>query len=769
MEDNVFKNPESATHQGNRFLETLINQIFEEESINLPRDSLDKKIEKLYKFNVLDSKIRNLFSDVRHQRNKGIHGDPSIESSLKFNRSLFEIAVWFYKKYSDDYNKEFKYKEPCFEKSALDDEVIEFKVNEYLNNVIKSSIEEKINFHEDNKKSEGNMSDNDDLIYPTTDVVDEKEVISAENEDTCDFIGHGYDFAKTNGSYLINELNKLNISSKESVDDSAGLDYFKEYIHIDRDIQDKLHEKLIEIENKQESHLIMLVGSVGDGKSHLLSYMNSKYSNLMRNFSVHNDATESFDPKLTAIETLLSVLKPFNDDNIDFNSEKLILAINLGILNDLLEDDDFKINFSRLRTLLKDSNIFNPDNFNEFDSSFLSIINFSDYQLYELNEDKLSSSFLEELFSKITLESLENPFYNAYNMDKNIGVSNPVIINYEMLLNKDVSDNVIQILIKYIIKNKKLISTRDILNFVYEILVPSDMVDGFNKENVTDYVEELLPSLLFNSKSRSKLLKEISDDTPINIRDCQIDDFLILVNTSSMELVVDEYFGDYAEIDFFKKFLINDFASLANSDKRLIKDNLIYFALFFGKDEIKKAFIDYNYDKFVKYLYYYNYKPKELRKFFTDIKNSIFKWKGMLKKGIILIDELNNFRIGTSFDINFKKITPIENTNKNKFKNYIQFNVLFNDEECSKDCNQYCELDNCVKLNIDYHLCETIIKINKGYQPNKNEKENLVVFNDFIETILSKVTTNRVLVENKRYGTFYEFKKSYEGYIFEEE
>lgn len=768
MENNVFKNPEVAAHQGNRFLETLINQIFEEESINLPRASLDKKIEKLYEFKVLDYKNRNLFSDARHQRNIGIHDDPSIESSLKFNRSLFEIAVWFYKKYSGDCNKKFKYKEPCFEKSALDNGAIEFKVNEYLNNVIKSSIEEKINFQEDNEKLEVNISNNNDLIYPATDVVNEMEVISAEKRNTSNFIIPDY-FAKMNGSYLINELNKLNISSKESVDDSTGLDYFKEYIHIDRDIQDKLYDKLIEIENKQESHLIMLVGSVGDGKSHLLSYMNSKHPNLMRKFSVHNDATESFDPNLTAIETLLNVLKPFNDNNIDFSSEKIILAINLGVLNDLLEDDSFKSNFSRLRTLLNDNNIFSINNFNEFDSSFLSIINFSDYQLYELNEDKPSSSFLEELFSKITLKSLENPFYNAYNIDKNMGVSNPVIINYEMLLNKEVSDNVIQILIKYIIKNKKLLSTRDILNFIYEILVPSDMVDKFNKKNVTDYVDELLPSLLFNSKSRSKLLKEISYDTPINIRDCQIDDFLILVNTSSMELVVDEYFGDYAEIDFFKKFLINDFASLKDSDKTLIKDNLIYFLLFFGKDEIKKAFIDYNYDKFVKYLYCYNYKPKELRKFFTDIKNSIFKWKGMLKKGIILIDELNSFKIGTRFDINFKKITPIENTNKNKFKNYIQFKVLFNDKECSKECSQYCELNNCVKLDIDYHLCETIIKINKGYQPNKNEKDNLVVFNDFIETILSKITTNQVLIEDKRRGDMYIFKKSYEGYVFEEE
>ena len=83
----------------------------------------------------------------------------------------------------------------------------------------------------------------------------------------------------------------------------------------------------------------MLSGSVGDGKSHLLSYMKYKHPDLMENFSIHNDATESFDPNLTAIETLNKVLEPFSDENINESNEKLILAINLGILSNLMDDE----------------------------------------------------------------------------------------------------------------------------------------------------------------------------------------------------------------------------------------------------------------------------------------------------------------------------------------------------------------------------------------------------------------------------------------------
>ena len=772
MEDNVFENPDLAAHQGNRFLETLIDQVFEEESINKPKTTLHKQIDKLYEFGVLDSKNLRLFDSARHQRNNSIHNDPSIESSLKLNRYLFDIAVWFYNKYSfDDNFQKFKYVEPSANSKKENlDESIASKVNAYLEDMLSNSLKRKDVVNDESIQNfEGTTIKEED----SKNVGNKKDILNKELEKIVedkpdDFSYLDYEFNQSNGSYLINELNKLNMSSKQAIADSNGLDYFKQYIHVDRDIQHTLHRKLVEVENKEGSHIIMLTGSVGDGKSHLLSYMKSNYPELMGKFSIHNDATESFDPNLTAIETLLDVLEPFNDKNINFNSEKLILAINLGILNNLLDDDKFKHEFTKLKELLEENNVFNSDNLDELNSPILSVINFSDYQLYELNEEGPSSTFLEDLFSKITFKSLENPFYNAYNKDLENDVYNPVIINYEMLMNETVTEKIIQILIKYIIKNKKLISTRELLNFIYEILVPSDVVNNFNKGDVTDYIDGLLPILLFNSKNRSKILKEISGDTPINIRHYLTDKFLISLNTSPIDVVIDDYFGNYSEIDFFKEYLIHNFVSLPNSDKKLIKEKLIYFLLFFGNDKIKEAFIDSNYEEFVTYLYYYNYKPKKLKKFFTKVKNSILRWKGMLKKDVILIDELHNFKIGNSFDIDFKRTEPITNTTRNKFKTYIQFNVLYGGNECFNECSSYCNLNNCVKLEIDYHLCESIIKISNGYQPNKIEKQNLVVFDDFIGSLLSKININQLLIENKRSKKIFKFKKSSGEYSFEE-
>lgn len=48
-----------------------------------------------------------------------------------------------------------------------------------------------------------------------------------------------YRFEKLKGSYLLNELSKLSASSKEVVESLEEMDYFKQYMHVDRTIQDQ--------------------------------------------------------------------------------------------------------------------------------------------------------------------------------------------------------------------------------------------------------------------------------------------------------------------------------------------------------------------------------------------------------------------------------------------------------------------------------------------------------------------------------------------------
>ena len=511
----------------------------------------------------------------------------------------------------------------------------------------------------------------------------------------------------------------------------------------------------------------MLAGSVGDGKSHLLSYFKSHFPELIAPFSIHNDATESFDPNLTAIQTLLKILEPFSDEKINNSSHKLILAINLGILNDLMEDVTFISNYSILYNLLLDLNIFDVStSTNNISNDFLSIINFTDYQLFELHEEGVSSNFISNLFKKVVQVSNKNPFYLAYKKDLELNIKSPILYNYFMLMNDEVQEVIIQLITKTIIKNKKLISTRELLNFIYEILVPAEINFYSSLDDVHNYVDELMPNLLFNTTNRSILLKEIFAESPMNVRSEILDEFIISLNTLNIKTVLNDYFEQYDEFEFFKQYLLSENYSrlgvLKNEKPKQnkIKNSLLYYLLFFGNDDIKKVFTDVVYDKFIKNLYYYNYKPFKLRKLFTKVNKAILTWSGSIRQDYIIIDSLPSFNIAKRINIDFQQIPEIKTTLKNNFKNSISYNVHVGGEVCDGECKQsFCTKQSCIKLNIDYLLFESITKINKGYQPNKNEKENLIVFDDFIQELVSKTNNNELLIyhlkSNKSFSGYY--------------
>lgn len=779
MESNVFSNPDIAILNGGKFFEDLISIIMVEESIP-EENTVNDNINKLKSYRVIDFELKDRFHQARIARNKGVHENPD-KQAYRLCALLFQITVWFYDKYSGDSN----FRKPSFDRSlvvekdkkvnkssnspSFDEEgmktllgdVIDEKMKDLLDNLgNKPSPDDspKSNKEPENVNgiSEENLNNSTTVISQSTNLNDE------------------FKLKKYKGSYLLNELSKLKKSSKESIEDSEGFDdNFKEYMHVDREIQFQFKDKLDELGNSDSAQLILLAGSVGDGKSHLLSYFKSHYPESINPFDIHNDATESFDPKLTAIETLLQILKPFSDENVENSNKKLILAINLGVLSDLMEDDLFKSEYSNLFNLLKELDIFDVSTAtNNLTKNFLTLINFADYQLFELNDSGISSNFISNLFNKIFKNSEDNPFYLAYEKDVELNIKTPILYNYSMLMNEDVQNIIIHIITKIIIKNKKLISTREILNFVYEILVPAKINYYPNLHEVHNYVNDLMPNLLFNTTNRSSLLRDIFAESPINVRSEVIDEFIISLNTLNIKTVLNKYFEDFSEFKFFKQYLLSeDYSRLimlknGKAKQNKIKISLVYYLLFFGRDDVKKEFSDEIYEEYVKYLYYYNYDPMKLRKLFVKLNKAILTWSGSVKQDYVIIDRLPSFNIAKRINIDFQPIPKLKTSLKNSFKSSISYNVHVNGEVCEGDCKGVlCEKQNCVKLNIDYLLFESITKINNGYQPNKNEKENLIVFNDFIHEMVSKTANNELLIVYTNSKKSFKFRKS-SGYYY---
>lgn len=115
---------------------------------------------------------------------------------------------------------------------------------------------------------------------------------------------------------FVTQLSKLRKLSAESVENTKKFDPFKEYLHVERQVEKELRELLRDINDRQGKCLVLLCGSAGDGKSHLISFLkNSDSEQLLADYEPYNDATESAEPTMTSIETLAEKLLPFNDEN----------------------------------------------------------------------------------------------------------------------------------------------------------------------------------------------------------------------------------------------------------------------------------------------------------------------------------------------------------------------------------------------------------------------------------------------------------------------
>lgn len=236
-----------------------------------------------------------------------------------------------------------------------------------------------------------------------------------------------------------NELNRLCKSSSDSIDNTEKFDDFKKYMHVTRTAEEDLKAILRNVNAGNKKTLVLLCGSAGDGKSHLLSYLkNSDEEHLIENYTIFNDATESSAPSKTAIETLNELLEPFKDNQLEIPGRNVILAINLGVLSNFVESE-YGNEFSKLRSYVEDSNILTTQvNNNDFDENgHFQHVSFSDYHMYSLTKDGIHAGYIEDIMKKVFSTVDENRFYQSYKKDCEscpLSKKCPVKMNYEFLM-----------------------------------------------------------------------------------------------------------------------------------------------------------------------------------------------------------------------------------------------------------------------------------------------------------------------------------------------
>ena len=570
---------------------------------------------------------------------------------------------------------------------------------------------------------------------------------------------------------FISELRRLSKLSAEAVQNLDHFDPLKEYMHITRHTEIDFRQLLLKIAEVNHKQLVLVCGSAGDGKSHLLSYL--KYSDqdrILDSYTIINDATESDAPNQTAIETLAERIAAFRDDRLsDGGREKVVLAINLGMLNNFIDSEQGKY-FRKLKQYVLNNNIFSvaqPLPFNK--NEFFHHIDFSNYQLYTLTADGARSDYLTELFEKVFGNNTCNPFYNTYINQGSTCPHHtqcPVRHNFEFLMKEDVRKLLIQRIIEVCIKDKLVITSRDILNFIFDAVVSPDFDEkklwnllSNPAKFLETYISYTTPMLIFENRGTSSLIDCMTENTAnsdnIENRDCDVLDFYAADDITP--IVLSELNGsEYSDI------LHSIGLSAIDNGRDPLKKYVYKFLRNYKKltdgQELKA---DQLYLSFVQDLYHaYAGNIKHLKNLYSSVKHSIYSWNGTYGTDLICIDDSSDdYSILEQLNIRYDVAQGSGDDEILQFAPVIT--VRFSNETKTEQ----------VSFSIDYSLYRVIKAMKDGYCPTSQDRNIHADFSSGIMALSEFGTKkSRVYIISKRKTSNMKFllEESDLGYSFKE-
>jgi DNA phosphorothioation-dependent restriction protein DptF len=482
---------------------------------------------------------------------------------------------------------------------------------------------------------------------------------------------------------------------------------------------------------------------------------------------VYSDATESDAPNKTAISTLAKRIEAFNDENIDNGgTEKVIIAINLGMLNNFIDSEEGE-SFTKLRQYVINNNIFSVDKALPFDpNNNFYHVDFSDYQLYTLTNAGVRSDYLTQLFRKIFAKTNDNPFYNAYcgNGNCDLHTRCPIRNNFEFLTNEKIQDFLVQKIIETSIKHKLVITSRDVLNFIYDAVVPHEFDEkafwkNFNYPSkfLENYIKYTTPMLVFDNKGTSSLLDHMAelkvDNGNAEKRDSELLDFY-----ASDEVAA----NIAAKLDdsCYKQVIVGCDLPSIDGEKALKK--YLYKFIMYQREMVDESVEqDLVYTSFVKDLYrVYSGKSKELRGLYDSVTRSIYSWDGLFGEKLICLDDSNDkYSIVENLSISPYLIKTDPEEEVLRFLPTIAIRYRDSKEE------------NDVTIYLDYALYRLIQSMKDGYRPSSQDCN---IHADFVSKIKALIDLGEkrkrvfIVPKGSEEKNRYVFEETEFGYSFKE-
>lgn len=503
---------------------------------------------------------------------------------------------------------------------------------------------------------------------------------------------------------LIDALSVMSKSSPYAVstersEEDIKLSTYKNYLYIETSIEKDFRDALFK---SQQGDIVFLCGSSGDGKSEILTKYSKQYQSTK---DFHLDATHAFDPSQTAIQALDEKFSQFKQ-----GTKPLIIGINIGMLGNYAEEgsDEHQDIKDSIKAFLEGADT--PSNHTYLD--------FESYPKFHFERDEGRSDFTDAFIKRLTQPDFDNPFFALYSSELQKKGYTRLLTNFALLSNESVQQVIIELLLKARLIKDQFLTARALLDFIFQILV----MDGYLFDN------------LFIAKN-SEVLEQIQYFDPSSHHTKNIDEFIL---EFSLGMENSEYSEFYSQLRALGVYSVPTPQSILRAIY-LLKFDENYLNEF--SSNLIKDFDNRLVDRYAHVWFLHNSfnsqleNKRELNKFYREVLfPAIHSYCNRnapdLDNDSYFINEFNGFKITVELDIkaDFAQLKQNPTIKIGVFNAFVRIN------------------DKPLKpISININLFELLEKIDKGYRPNKHDKNAILQLEDIIDQIIETSTNENTL------------------------
>lgn len=474
----------------------------------------------------------------------------------------------------------------------------------------------------------------------------------------------------------------------------------KSYLFVETDIERAFRARL---ESISTNDIVFLCGSSGDGKSEILTRYESRYN---EEVEFHLDATHSFEPKKTAIETLNDRFTKHRE------SEKaLVVGINIGMLaNYEREGDDAHIEVKKAIGAYLNSH--------DYDEKY-TFLDFESFPKFEISDGQVSSTFFQTLLDKVVRDDSKNPFRDLYNNcdDKKLAA------NFSLLRNRFVQKVIVELLLGARIRKDQFITARMLLDFIYCILTGP----GYLFDNLFDGGE-------------NELLAALVDFDPSIIRNKKLDLFILHRSLDFEDNAYSEFTGEVkTKYGVSKKQSPQSAIRLFYLLKHTSQDNNYHYDFRTSFDEESQALYKTIWEQHKNYSGDKEDK-KALRKFYdeiiyTAINKHANRNAPYLSKDEFYISSHNGCDLASEMELSvvYSSIEKDDGDDLSAFNVYLEVNE-----------------HKLPPIPVGVNLLALMMGIVCGYRPNKHDKNSIVLLDELVAKIAEMASLSDILYLNSK-------------------